>query len=232
MDDDGTVPLRVGAKDGTGEWWRQGTDRYRMDRLRTDPWSLLNEQPKAARNGCPKIARNQDRRKLFVSVGGSDNVSRAGEPGVDSRVNCSDNGGVFTTVSVTPDARNSTPSSGARTAGTITLPNIGQRSVKAVESAPVITGSALRPIGLVKLLAATIPIAIAAGWMPRPWFWRALCWIRAVTILVYGGVIVLLDRVSAPLIQVLHISSRRPLARSLPHSLWWPLPPPVSCIAR
>jgi hypothetical protein len=67
------------------------------------------------------------------------------------------------------------------------LPTVGAWAVDAAEEAPVTAGFLLGAIGLVKLLAATIPVAVAAGRMPWPRLWRAVCWIGGSFLLVYGS---------------------------------------------
>ncbi|WP_419817378.1 DUF3995 domain-containing protein [Glaciibacter flavus] len=68
------------------------------------------------------------------------------------------------------------------------LPTVGAWAVDAAERSPVLAGMALGIIGLLKLSAAIVPVVIAAGRMPSPRFWRAVCWVGAVGIAVYGGV--------------------------------------------
>lgn len=73
------------------------------------------------------------------------------------------------------------------------LSTVGEWAVDAVETTPLAVSIALGVIGLVKFLAATIPVALAARKIPWPRFWRTVCWVGASTILVYGGANVLVS---------------------------------------
>lgn len=68
------------------------------------------------------------------------------------------------------------------------LPTVGDWAVRAVERSPVEAGLLLGGIGVAKTVAALIPVGVEFGRLPRPRFWRALCWIGAAGLVVYGGV--------------------------------------------
>ena len=67
------------------------------------------------------------------------------------------------------------------------LATVGAWAVEAAEDAPAVTGLVLGTVGLVKLLAAVIPLAVEAGRAPWPRLWRAVCWVGAPVLVVYGG---------------------------------------------
>ncbi|UKA75074.1 DUF3995 domain-containing protein [Arthrobacter sp. FW306-07-I] len=58
----------------------------------------------------------------------------------------------------------------------------------AVSRGPLQAGLGLGIVAAVKLLAATIPVAVAYGRMPRRRFWRAVSWAGGLLLVVYGGV--------------------------------------------
>ncbi|WP_223624180.1 DUF3995 domain-containing protein [Microbacterium sp. EST19A] len=67
------------------------------------------------------------------------------------------------------------------------LPTVGQWAVEALEESPLEAGLLLGGIGVVKALAALIPLAVAYGRMPGARFWRAVCAIGGVVLILYGG---------------------------------------------
>ncbi|WP_050683879.1 DUF3995 domain-containing protein [Arthrobacter sp. ZBG10] len=67
------------------------------------------------------------------------------------------------------------------------LATVGAWAVEAAEDAPAVTGLVLGAVGLVKLLAAVIPLVVAAGRAPWPRLWRVVCWAGAPVLVVYGG---------------------------------------------
>jgi hypothetical protein len=68
------------------------------------------------------------------------------------------------------------------------LATVGQSAVDLSARAPFRAGVTLGLVALVKLLAATVPIAVAYGKMPWPAFWRAISWVGGALLVVYGGV--------------------------------------------
>ena len=68
------------------------------------------------------------------------------------------------------------------------LPTVGQWAVDAAAGSPVAAGAGLGLVALVKLLAATVPVAAAYGRAPRPRLWRAVSWAGGLLLVVYGGV--------------------------------------------
>lgn len=68
------------------------------------------------------------------------------------------------------------------------LATVGQWAVQLSAEAPLQAGLGLGIVAAVKLLAATIPVAVAYGRMPRQRFWRAVSWAGGLLLVVYGGV--------------------------------------------
>ena len=68
------------------------------------------------------------------------------------------------------------------------LATVGQWAVQLSVEAPLEAGLWLGVVAVVKLLAATIPVAVAHGRMPRQRFWRAVSWAGGLLLVVYGGV--------------------------------------------
>jgi hypothetical protein len=68
------------------------------------------------------------------------------------------------------------------------LATVGQWAVELSAQAPLAAGVALGLIALLKLLAATIPIAVAYGKVPWARFWRAVSWAGGLLLVAYGGV--------------------------------------------
>lgn len=71
------------------------------------------------------------------------------------------------------------------------LATVGQWAVQLSAEAPLEAGIALGFIALAKLLAATIPIAVAYERLPGRRFWRAISWAGGVFLVIYGGANVL-----------------------------------------
>ena len=67
------------------------------------------------------------------------------------------------------------------------LPTVGQWAVDAAEESRLAAGLLLGGIGVAKALAAVIPVAVAYGRMPWARFWRVVCAIGGVVLIVYGG---------------------------------------------
>lgn len=69
------------------------------------------------------------------------------------------------------------------------LDTVGAWAVELAASAPVSAGLALGGIALVKALGGVVPLLVEAGRWPgsRRW-WRALEWVGAAGLLLYGGV--------------------------------------------
>ncbi|PZU46667.1 MAG: DUF3995 domain-containing protein [Microbacterium sp.] len=68
------------------------------------------------------------------------------------------------------------------------LPTVGEWAVRAAQTAPTQAALLLGAIGLVKLAAAGIPVGVEWGvvsWAP---FWRVICWIGGVGLVIYGGI--------------------------------------------
>ena len=68
------------------------------------------------------------------------------------------------------------------------LATVGQWAVQLSVEAPLEAGLWLGVVAVVKLLAATIPVAVAYGRMPRQRLWRAVSWAGGLLLVVYGGV--------------------------------------------
>lgn len=72
--------------------------------------------------------------------------------------------------------------------GTWLLDTVGQWAVDLVERSPLEAGFLLGIIAIVKAVASIVPVLVDRGRMPRPRFWRALCWVGGPVLVVYGGV--------------------------------------------
>ncbi|WP_311379632.1 DUF3995 domain-containing protein [Arthrobacter sp. ISL-48] len=68
------------------------------------------------------------------------------------------------------------------------LATVGKWAVELSAKAPLEAGLALGAVAIGKLVAAVIPVAVAYGRVPRPKFWRAVAWVGASLLVVYGGV--------------------------------------------
>lgn len=73
------------------------------------------------------------------------------------------------------------------------LATVGQWAVQLSVEAPLEAGIALGFIALGKLLAATIPVAVAYGRLPGRRFWRTVSWAGGVFLVIYGSVNVLVS---------------------------------------
>ncbi|MCQ1999889.1 DUF3995 domain-containing protein [Arthrobacter zhaoxinii] len=67
------------------------------------------------------------------------------------------------------------------------LDTVGQWAVQESADAPLQTGLLLGAVALFKAAAALIPTASAYGRVPWPGLWRAVSWIGAVVLVLYGG---------------------------------------------
>lgn len=72
--------------------------------------------------------------------------------------------------------------------GRALLETIGQGAVELRDEAPWWLFPMLLIVGVAKAVAVAVPIANAKGLLPRPRLWRALSWLGAVGLIVYGGV--------------------------------------------
>lgn len=68
------------------------------------------------------------------------------------------------------------------------LATVGRWAVDLSARAPLAAGIALGLVALLKVLAATIPIGVAYGKVPRERFWRAVSWAGGLLLIAYGGV--------------------------------------------
>ncbi|WP_299033873.1 DUF3995 domain-containing protein [uncultured Pseudokineococcus sp.] len=68
------------------------------------------------------------------------------------------------------------------------LATVGQWAVEASARSPAVAGAGLGLVALVKLLAATVPVAVAYGRVSRPRPWRAVSWAGGLLLVAYGGV--------------------------------------------
>jgi hypothetical protein len=102
------------------------------------------------------------------------------------------------------------------------LATVGQWAVQLSAEAPLQAGLGLGIVAAVKLLAATIPVAVAYGRMPRQRFWRAVSWAGGLLLVVYGGVNTLVS--GAVLGGVVRHAGGYDLPAMIGHaSLWDPL---------
>lgn len=99
------------------------------------------------------------------------------------------------------------------------LPTVGEWAVAAVERSPLQTGILLGAIGVVKALAAVIPVAVDAGRIGWTRFWRAVCWIGAVIIAVYGAVNIVVS--AAVLLGMIRPDGGHDEAAMLGHVFLW-----------
>jgi len=67
------------------------------------------------------------------------------------------------------------------------LDTVGQWTVRLSYGAPLAVGLGLGMVSLFKLMAAVIPVAEAYDRVPWRRFWRAMSWVGAVVLVVYGG---------------------------------------------
>ncbi|WP_367402650.1 DUF3995 domain-containing protein [Kocuria marina] len=67
------------------------------------------------------------------------------------------------------------------------LDTVGQWTVRLSYEAPLAVGLGLGMVSLFKLMAAVIPVAEAYDRVPWRRFWRAISWVGAVVLVVYGG---------------------------------------------
>jgi hypothetical protein len=102
------------------------------------------------------------------------------------------------------------------------LPTVGEWAVAAVEEAPLEAGLLLAGIGLVKAVAAVVPVVVAAGRMPWVRFWRTLCWVGGVVLIAYGALNVVVG--GAVLLGLIRPHGGYDSAAMLGHvALWDPL---------
>lgn len=71
--------------------------------------------------------------------------------------------------------------------GPFLLDTVGESAVALVEDSPLGAGLLLGLIGLVKAVAAVVPVLVDRGRLPWPRFWRGLCWVGGPLLVVYGG---------------------------------------------
>lgn len=71
--------------------------------------------------------------------------------------------------------------------GTWLLDTVGDWAVDMVEESPLGAGLLLGLVAIVKAAAAVVPVLVERGRMPRPRLWRALCWVGAPLLVLYGG---------------------------------------------
>lgn len=67
------------------------------------------------------------------------------------------------------------------------LSTVGNSAVDYAARAPLEAGLLLGTVGIVKLLAAATPVAVIYGQVPWPRFWRAVCWIGGMFLVLYGA---------------------------------------------
>lgn len=67
------------------------------------------------------------------------------------------------------------------------LDTVGRWAVQQSALAPRRTGLILALVGLAKIAAALLPVALAYNRLRGPRFWRAACWAGAVLLVLYGG---------------------------------------------
>lgn len=68
------------------------------------------------------------------------------------------------------------------------LATVGQWAVDLSTKAPLTAGIGLGIVAVVKLLAATIPVGVAYGRVPRPRLWRGISWVGGLLLVAYGGI--------------------------------------------
>lgn len=67
------------------------------------------------------------------------------------------------------------------------LATVGQWAVDFSAEHRLRAGLVLGGVALVKLLGATIPVAVAHGMLPWPRLWRGISWVGGVLLLAYGA---------------------------------------------
>jgi Protein of unknown function (DUF3995) len=67
------------------------------------------------------------------------------------------------------------------------LLTVGQWAVRLADAAPVQASIVLAAVALVKVAAAVVPVLNAYGRLPWPGLWRAISWVGASALILYGG---------------------------------------------
>ncbi|WP_188667052.1 DUF3995 domain-containing protein [Tersicoccus solisilvae] len=71
--------------------------------------------------------------------------------------------------------------------GRMLLETVGQWAVGLAEDAPLAAGLGLGVVAALKAIAAVVPVAVARGRVGPARFWRAVSWVGAVVLIVYGA---------------------------------------------
>lgn len=99
------------------------------------------------------------------------------------------------------------------------LDTVGAWAIEAVASEPALTSVLLGAIGVAKLLAVSIPIALSKGKIPWLKFWRIVCWIGAIAILLYGLANVVIS--SGVLLGIINPGAEYDHAAMIGHAFLW-----------
>lgn len=99
------------------------------------------------------------------------------------------------------------------------LATVGNWAVDSAAGAPLQAGLLLGTIGIGKLLAAAIPVAVIYGRIPWPRFWRAVCWMGGMFLVFYGAANTAAG--AAVLTGVIRPADGYDAAAMIGHSLLW-----------
>ena len=68
------------------------------------------------------------------------------------------------------------------------LATVGQWAVDLSAERSLAAGTTLGLVSAVKFLGAMIPVGVAYGRLPWPWFWRSISWAGGLLLVAYGGI--------------------------------------------